>query len=119
MDTLATLTGQTDRVVHLPISLDGQTIIPGAGHGILRLWNVFPLCKSQMVSTNFENFKILPNKFEQFLSLQVTLSRQLTYCLTSGIVIVQSQVSLASDVVSLFVHQRERPIPAFGFLKST
>nr|GEW84232.1 hypothetical protein [Tanacetum cinerariifolium] len=37
---LATLTGHTDRVVHLPISPDGQTIVTGAGHGILRFWNV-------------------------------------------------------------------------------
>ncbi|GJV89727.1 DNA helicase [Tanacetum coccineum] len=44
---LATVTGHTDRVVHLPISPDGQTIVTGAGNGMLRFWNVFPPCKPQ------------------------------------------------------------------------
>ncbi|GJW13205.1 protein FIZZY-related 2 [Tanacetum coccineum] len=50
---LATLTGHTDRVVYLPISPNGQTIVTEAGDGILRLWNVFPPCKSQTTQSIF------------------------------------------------------------------
>nr|GEX13897.1 protein fizzy-related 2 [Tanacetum cinerariifolium] len=45
---LAIVKGHIDRVLHLLISPDGQTIMTGAGNGILRFRNVFPLCRSQV-----------------------------------------------------------------------
>nr|GEW09266.1 hypothetical protein [Tanacetum cinerariifolium] len=45
---LAIVKGHIDRVLHLLISLDEQTIMTGAGNGILRFRNVFPPCRSQV-----------------------------------------------------------------------
>lgn len=42
MNSAATLTGHTMRVLYLAMSPDGQTIVTGAGDETLRLWNVFP-----------------------------------------------------------------------------
>ena len=42
MQTVATLTGHTYRVLYLALSPDGQTAVTGAGDETLRFWNVFP-----------------------------------------------------------------------------
>ncbi|KAK8712405.1 hypothetical protein V6N13_147645 [Hibiscus sabdariffa] len=53
MSKVATLTGHTNRVLHLGISPDGQKIVTGAGDETLRFWNVFPSSKSQVMSLGF------------------------------------------------------------------
>lgn len=51
MQSLATLTGHTFRVLYLAISPDGQTIVTGAGDETLRFWNVFPSTKAKGVGS--------------------------------------------------------------------
>ncbi|CAN6244947.1 unnamed protein product [Urochloa humidicola] len=47
MSKIATLTGHTDRVLHLAISPDGQSIATCAGDETLQFWNAFPPLKSE------------------------------------------------------------------------
>jgi len=47
MQSIATLTGHTYRVLYLAMSPDGQTVVTGAGDETLRFWNVFPSSKSK------------------------------------------------------------------------
>ncbi|KAJ3109088.1 hypothetical protein HDU97_009206 [Phlyctochytrium planicorne] len=42
LESLATLTGHTLRVLYLATSPDGQSVVTGAGDETLRFWNVFP-----------------------------------------------------------------------------
>lgn len=42
MDTTATLSGHTCRVLYLAMSPDGETIVTGAGDETLRFWHAFP-----------------------------------------------------------------------------
>ena len=42
MESLATLTGHTFRVLYLSVSPDGETIVTGAGDETLRFWHAFP-----------------------------------------------------------------------------
>ena len=49
MNTLATLTGHTMRVLFLAMSPDGQNIVTGAGDETLRFWNVFSKGKKSEV----------------------------------------------------------------------
>lgn len=54
MQTLATLTGHTYRVLYLALSPDGQTIVTGAGDETLRFWNVFPSTKTGGGAMSFQ-----------------------------------------------------------------
>lgn len=47
MQSIATLTGHSFRVLYLANSPDGQTIVTGAGDETLRFWNVFPSSKAK------------------------------------------------------------------------
>ncbi|KAG8959093.1 substrate-specific activator of APC-dependent proteolysis, partial [Tulasnella sp. 419] len=47
MDTTATLSGHTHRVLYLAMSPDGETIVTGAGDETLRFWHAFPKLKTQ------------------------------------------------------------------------
>ncbi|KZT22457.1 WD40 repeat-like protein [Neolentinus lepideus HHB14362 ss-1] len=42
METIASLSGHTHRVLYLAMSPDGETIVTGAGDETLRFWNAFP-----------------------------------------------------------------------------
>ncbi|KAG8873585.1 substrate-specific activator of APC-dependent proteolysis [Tulasnella sp. 332] len=46
MDTTATLSGHTCRVLYLAMSPDGETIVTGAGDETLRFWHAFPKMKA-------------------------------------------------------------------------
>ncbi|KAG8982876.1 substrate-specific activator of APC-dependent proteolysis [Tulasnella sp. JGI-2019a] len=46
MDTTATLSGHTCRVLYLAMSPDGETIVTGAGDETLRFWHAFPKMKT-------------------------------------------------------------------------
>jgi cell division cycle 20-like protein 1 (cofactor of APC complex) len=42
LNMVASLTGHSNRVLHLAMSPDGETIVTGAGDKTLRFWNAFP-----------------------------------------------------------------------------
>ncbi|TVU29491.1 hypothetical protein EJB05_21057 [Eragrostis curvula] len=48
MSKVGTLTGHTNRVLHLALSPDGQNIATCGGDETLRIWNVFPPSKSHV-----------------------------------------------------------------------
>jgi cell division cycle 20-like protein 1 (cofactor of APC complex) len=65
MQSIATLTGHTFRVLYLAMSPDGQTICTGAGDETLRFWNVFPPAsnKEERWSTGSHSYKEGSNSF--------------------------------------------------------
>ncbi|KAL4468303.1 hypothetical protein ABPG72_015839 [Tetrahymena utriculariae] len=63
LDKLAVLTGHTQRVLHLAMSPDGDTIASGAGDETLRFWNINDSqSKEHEIQNSINKSQLLPQK---------------------------------------------------------